>query len=289
MKRGTITGLLGGVIVAGFSLGAFAEVKDNPYQVIIDRNPFGLKPIPPPPPPPDNTPPPPPALEIKLTGITTLLGSPRVFLEFTDPQSKKTDRPPPLGEGDPYKDGISIVAIDAENGRVKIKNGDAETTLDFEKNGIKPGGAVAAAAAPVPHPGMAGLNAIPPVPGAVPAVNLPGAGPARGAVVGGAAQTASPTAIPGAASFPSRPLRTDTGAAIVGGYGVNPTPQQQQQFQAQPSMTREQAEATIELRRQELLRQNPGAASILPPTSLQRALNSSPPGAPGAAPAPNLR
>jgi hypothetical protein len=261
MKRGTITGLLGGVIVAGFSLGAFAEVKDNPYQVIIDRNPFGLKPIPPPPPPPDNTPPPPPALDIKLTGITTLLGSPKVFLEFTDPQSKKTDRPAPLGEGESYKDNISIVAIDAENGRVKIKNGDAETTLDFEKNGIKPGGAVAAAA-PVPHPGLPGLNPIPPVPGAVPAVALPGAGPARGAVVGGAAQTATPTGIPGAASFPSRPLRTDTGAAIVGGYGV---PQQQQQVQAQTSMSREEAIQRIAAQRDQLLRQNPAAAAILPP------------------------
>ena len=288
MKRGTITGLLGGVIVAGFSLGTFAEVKDNPYQVIIDRNPFGLKPIPPPPPPPDNTPPPPPALEIKLTGITTLLGPARVFLEFTDPQSKKTDRPAPLAEGESYKDNISIVSIDAENGRVKIKNGDAETTLDFEKNGIKPGGAVAAAA-PVPHPGLPGLNPIPPVPGA-PAATLPGAGPARGAVVGGAAPAVTTPAFPGAASFPSRPLRTDTGAAIVGGYGVNPVAQQQQQVQAQPAMTREQAEATIELRRQELLRQNPGAAGILPPTSLQRALNSTPaPGAPGSVPTPNLR
>ncbi len=289
MKRGTITGLLGGVIVAGFSLGAFAEVKDNPYQVIIDRNPFGLKPIPPPPAPPDNTPPPAPVLEIKLTGITTLLGPPRVFLEFTDPQSKKTDRPPPLGEGDPYKDNISIVSIDAENGRVKIKNGDAETTLDFEKNGIKPGGAVAAAA-PVPHPGLQGLNPVPPVPG-VPAANLPGGGPARGAVVGGATQTAPSSAVPGTPNFPSRPLRADTGAAIVGGYGVNPTPQFQP-VQTQPAMTREQAEATIELRRQELMRQNPGQAGILPPTSLGRALNSPQPGAPGApggTPPPVLR
>ncbi|HEY0548278.1 MAG TPA: hypothetical protein VGF13_01680 [Verrucomicrobiae bacterium] len=274
MKRGTITGLLGGVIVAGFSLGAFAELKDNPYQVIIDRNPFGLKPIPPPPPPADNTPPPPPALEIKLTGLTTLLGAPRVFLELTDPQSKKVDRPPPLAEGESFKDSISIVAIDTENGRVKIKKGDAETTLDFDKDGLKPGGAVAAAA-PVPHPGLPGLNPVPPVPGA-PTASLPGAGPARGAVVGGATPTAAPATFPGAPSFPSRPLRTDTGAAIVGGYGVNPTAQQHQQVQAQPSMTREQAEATIELRRQELLRQNPGAASILPPTGLQRALNSSP-------------
>jgi hypothetical protein len=277
MKRRTITGLLGGVIVAGFSLGAFAEVKDNPYQVIIDRNPFGLKPIPPPPPPPDNTPPPPPALEIKLTGVTTLLGSPRVFLEFTDPQSKKIDHPPPLAEGESYKDSISIVAIDAENGRVKIKKGDTETTLDFDKDGYKPGGgsAAVAAAAPVPHPGLPGFNPIPPVPG-LPTAAVPAtAGPARGAVVGGAAQTAAPGTVPGV-NFPSRPLRTDTGAAIVGGYGINPAAQQIQQVQAQPTMTREQAEATIELRRQELLRQNPGAAAILPPTSLQRALNSNP-------------
>ena len=265
MKRGTITGLLGGIIVAGFSLGAFAEVKDNPYQVIIDRNPFGLKPIPPPPPPPDNTPPPPPALEIKLTGITTLLGPPRVFLEFTDPQSKKTDRPPPLGEGDPYKDGISVVAIDAENGKVKIRNGDTETTLDFEKNGIKPG--AVASAAPVPHPGLPGANTVPPVPGMNPAAaTLPAAGPARGAVVGGATQAAAPTANPGAGSFPSRPLRTDTGAAIVGGYGMNPATQPQPPVQAQPSMSREQAIQAIELRRQQLQQQGNPAHKILPPT-----------------------
>ena len=100
MKSGTITGLLGGAIVAGFSLGAFAEVKENPYQVILERNPFGLRPIPiiEPPKPPE--PPAPPPLEIKLTGITTLGGPPRVFLEFTDPQTKKVDRPSPMNEGE---------------------------------------------------------------------------------------------------------------------------------------------------------------------------------------------
>jgi hypothetical protein len=273
MKRGTITGLLGGVIVAGFSLGAFAEVKDNPYQVIIDRNPFGLRP---PPPPPSTEPPPPPpvpALEIKLTGITTLLGPPRVFLEFTDPTTKKTDRPPPLGEGDPYKDGISIVSIDAENGRVRIKNGDAESTLDFDKNGIKPG--AVAAAAPVPHPGLPG-NPIPPVPGfpgAAPAGVPVATGPARGAIVGGATASVAPTPATGLGGLPPRPVRTDNGAAILGGYGQTANPQPAYQVQAQPTMTREQAEATIELRRQELQRQNNPAAAILPPTSLGRALN----------------
>ncbi len=279
MNRGTITGLLGGVIVAGFSLGAFAEVKDNPYQVIIDRNPFGLRP---PPPPPSTEPPPPPpvpALEIKLTGITTLLGPPRVFLEFTDPTTKKTDRPPPLGEGDPYKDGISIVSIDAENGRVKIRNGDAESTLDFDKNGIKPGAATASAA-PVPHPGLPG-SPVPPVPGlpgAAPGAAVPAAtGPARGAIVGGATASVAPTPTPGVglSGLPPRPMR-DNGATILGGYGQ--TTVAQPAVPTQTTLTREQAEMMIEARRMQLQKEGNSAHAILPPTALGRSLN--PPPAP---------
>jgi hypothetical protein len=209
-------------------------------------------------------------MEIKLTGITTLLGSPRVFLEFTDPQTKKTDFPPPFGEGDPYKDGISIVSIDAENGKVRIKNGDAETTLDFEKNGKKPGGGGAVAGV---VPQAAGL----PIAG-LPTAGVPTApgvtGPSRGAVVGGASAPA-PTGFLNAANtgaLPPRPLRTDNGTAIIGGYGQSPISQQPNVL-TQPTMTREQAEATIELRRQELLRQNSSAAAILPPTRLGNALN----------------
>src|SRR5829696_571497 len=90
MKRGSILGTLIALLVVGFSLTAFAELKDNPYQVIIDRNPFGLRPIPPPPVAVvDTNPPAPPPPDIKLTGITTLLGEPRVMLQIEDKQSKK--------------------------------------------------------------------------------------------------------------------------------------------------------------------------------------------------------
>jgi hypothetical protein len=289
MKSATITGFLGTVIVAGFSLGAFAETKDNPYQVIIDRNPFGLRPIPvvEPPKPPEA--PPPPPLEIKLTGITTLLGAPRALLEFTDPQTKKVDRPSPFVEGDVYKETIQIVSIDADNNRVKIKNGEAETTLDFEKNGIKPGGATASAA-PVPHPGVAPLNLgnpgigipAPPNAAAAAAQNMTGGG--RTAIVGGGASAVTPAAVnpaayagsagTTAAGLPARPVRTDLGAAIVGGN----QPPQPAAYVPPPAttMSREEIDARIEAQRRILEQQGHPQSRILPPTTLGRQLGTPP-------------
>jgi len=219
MKSGTITGLLGGVIVAGFTLGAYGEIKENPYQVIIDRNPFGLRTPPPPPPPVEVKPPEVPPPEIKLTGITTLLGPPRALLEFTDPQTKKVDRPSPFEEGDKYKDNIEIVSIDPDNQKVRIKIGEAVTTLDFEKNGIKPS---TASAAPVPHPGLPGVvnPAVPPAPAAAavggPQANFP-YGSGRSIVSPAAASTYNPAAVANNGVIPPRPVRTDTGVTIQNG------------------------------------------------------------------------
>ncbi len=292
MKSGTITALLGGAIVAGFILGAFAEVKENPYEVIIARNPFGLRPIPIVEPPKPPEPPPPPPLEIKLTGITTLGGPPRVFLEFKDPQTQKVDRPSPMSEGDPYKDNITIVSIDAENQVVKIKVGETVRALDFDHDGIKAGGVGGAiAGVPVPHPGLQINPAVPPPVTAYPGNTAAAAanGPARGSIVGGAVGGTSAgipnapgsffnpaTASTSLGGLPTRPLRTpDSGAAIVGGYGTPTTPTQPVPMQP-PAMTREQAEATIELRRRQLEAQNHPAANIMPPTALGNALRSPP-------------
>jgi hypothetical protein len=291
MKRGTVTGILGTIIIAGFSLGAFADVKENPYQVIIDRNPFGLKPVPPPPEAPKQEAPVTPPPEIKLTGITTLGAAPKAFLQVEDKQTKKAEFPPPLAAGESYKD-LTVVSIDVDNNTVRIKNGDAETTLDFEKNGVK----ATAAAAPVPHPGGIPLN-----PGGVPVpqpgglgfnpVNPanPAAASGRTAIVsGGATATATPAggfpntygANPAFGGLPQRPLRTDSPAIIAGGgnqvYNPNPQPVVSQQ----PVMSRDEAEARIEAARRMLEQQNNPQSRILPPTSLGRALN--PPPVPGA-------
>ncbi len=124
-----------------------ADTRANPYQIITARNAFALRPIPLETPRPVEEVPAPPSLEIKLTGVATLLGVPGAFLEFIDPRTKKADRPPLFREGDRYSDQITIVSIDAKNGWVKIRNNGVEATLDFERNGIKPASMPTVAAA----------------------------------------------------------------------------------------------------------------------------------------------
>jgi hypothetical protein len=282
MRRGTFAGIL---VVAGFTLAARAELKDNPYQIIVDRNPFGLKGIPPPEPPKKEEAPPEPPPDIKLTGITTLLGTPKVFLQLEDKKAKgKFTFPPPIAEGE-TENGVTVVAIDTENMKVRIKNGDAETTLDFKSNGVKPGGggtAVASAAVPgiVPaHPG-----APPAIPGAVATTAGRGAIVAGGAANPTAVNPSYPNAALGAANpyggLPQRPVRTDSNPLSIvaggGGQTYNPTPTAQ--LPNQPAMTKEEAEARIEIYKQTLKAQQaagqaiPHSPNILPPTSLGRAL-----------------
>ncbi len=265
MNRHKIAALLGAALAVGWSFQSRAEVKENPYQIIIDRNPFGLRPIPPPPPPPDVTPPPPPPLGVNLTGITTLLGAPKVFLEFTDPQTKKVERPPALLEGDSFK-AITVVSIDSENNRVQIKNGDAESWLDFDKNGVK--AAAGGAPAPVPHPGFPGAN---PAAAAVPALGGV-SGAARGGLVGGPSAAPAvpynPGAVSSASGIPPRTVRTD-GAGLVGGYNSAPAAPVPQ---AAPAMTPAQATAIIEARRLQLQEQGNPMSRILPTTPLTREL-----------------
>jgi hypothetical protein len=282
--------MLLGLSLATLGSTARADLKSHPYQVIIERNPFNLRPIPPPvvaATTETNAPPVPPP-EIKLTGITTLSGAPKVFLQVEDKQTKKASFPPPLAAGDSHQD-IQIVWIDVENNTVRIKNGDAESTLDFDKNGVK----AAVAAATTPAPGIPGLNqsvrtGVPPVPGAVaPTASAAPVndGLGRGSIVAGGAPTASaaPTANYGAmGNLPARPLRTDNAGVVNPGSGnlimaggggqvYNPNPQPVPNFQ-QPTLTREDAEARIEAQRRMLEQNNSPVSRLLPPTTLGRSL-----------------
>src|SRR5215475_5255978 len=91
----------------------------NPYQGIVDRNVFGLKP---PPPPPAAEPQLPPAPKVTITGITTILGNKRVLLEVaipakgTEPAKKQSYI---LAEG--QRDGdMEVMQIDEKSGDVKL-------------------------------------------------------------------------------------------------------------------------------------------------------------------------
>jgi hypothetical protein len=165
--------------------GAYAIVGDNsgnPYQGIVDRNVFGLKP---PPPPPPTEPPLPPAPKVTITGITTILGNKRVLLEVaipakgTEPAQKKSYI---LTEG--QRDGdIEVLQIDEKTGDVKLNDFGTVMTLNIEKDGPK--------LASTPPPAAAG------VPGAAGAAA--GVNPTLSPAAGGA---------PGKLNIPTRALRT---------------------------------------------------------------------------------
>jgi hypothetical protein len=121
--------------LAGMAVYTAALASENPFQEITERNVFGLRPVPvriresP-------LPPPEPRAEIKLTGIATLLGDPEVFLQVVDPKTKKRQSLPGLKTGERFGD-IVILAVDADDGIVRVRDGGEEQTLDFERNGIK--------------------------------------------------------------------------------------------------------------------------------------------------------
>ena len=139
-----------------------SDASSSPYQSVVERNVFGLKPPPPPPDPEANKPPPP---KMFLQGITTFGGTKRALLKAQMPP--KPGEPPKgedsfvLAEGQREGD-IEVLEINVKEGTVKVNDFGTVTTLDFEHNGIK-----TAAAAPVPgvapHPG-GGF----PIPGAKP-------------------------------------------------------------------------------------------------------------------------
>ncbi len=143
----------------------------NPYETITTRNVFGIKP---PAPPPPVTPPQVPAPEIKLQGLTTILGNKLVLFKATIP-AKPPEQPAPkqmsfmLSEG--QRDGeIEVLEINDVAGIVKFRNYGVEQTLNMKDNVDKPVVLVVppspagAPGAPAPTPNPAGT-----IPAPVPA------------------------------------------------------------------------------------------------------------------------
>ncbi len=172
------------------------------YRVIIDRNPFGLKP---PPPPPTNAPPvvTQPKEELFITGITSF-GVPRAHFMTT------VTKPPPIGKVPQYyslgvderMDELEVLDINVAAKSVRIRNAGVETVMTFESNGIKPPSTPAA----TPLPGAA-RPGMPPIPSAIPA---PGAAtaslsPGSTAVTAGARPAARSSRV---RTIPSRNVRT---------------------------------------------------------------------------------
>ena len=219
---------------------AASAITANPYEAIVGRNVFGLKP-------PTLTAPPAVApaaatITIKLQGISTILDRKQVLLKV-----KTAARPPEPAKEQSYlwsegqgEDDIEVLAIDAANGTVTIKNRGETVPLTMKDDAEKP-----AVGATLPGPAVPSLQA-PMLPGVTPPATpaLPPANP------GGSGRT-----------IPTRSLRTSSTDGAGLGVGTantsNPlslSPQQQVAAQRTP----EESAALYEINRakNEQLRQS---------------------------------
>jgi hypothetical protein len=193
MKRigSSLVWLTAVVVLVGGRERVMADTKANPYDAIVERNPFGLKPPPPPAPPedPSSKLPPAPLATVEVTGITSILSSKRALLEIV-PGPGKPMLKPILSEGERVE-SIEVVSINVEKNEVTIRNGGVITNLTFKIAKSTPG-PVAPGALPPPVPG----SVPPPIPPQT-ALNNYGTGRGGGVQMGGGAPAASHAGVGG--------------------------------------------------------------------------------------------
>jgi hypothetical protein len=251
--------LMGSFIVCAGAQAATPDSPASPYQPIVERNVFGLKPPPPPPAPPE--PPKPEPSKILLTGITTILGNKRALLKATmpakPPQQGKPAEPVKeqaymLAEG--QRDGdLEVLEIDEKAGTVKVNELGTVRTLNFQDNGVK--------LTSTPPPATAGIPGAPPNPiGAIPPPANPYAPP-------GAPNPFTPgnTAMK---QIPTRTMRLPTPGSTQPGLGFSAQPgvQAQPQVPQVPQMSAEEATIMMEVERERLKMRNDPAANLIPTT-----------------------
>ncbi len=134
----------------------------NPYEIVVERNVFGLKPPPAPPEPPK-----PPLPKITLTGMANILGKKTVLLKIPTPAAKPgaapTERELLLNEG--QRDGdLKVVKIDLKAATVDVVYDGIPMTLDFKDNGVQSGPVHSVATAPAPNRAFARRLRLPYVP-----------------------------------------------------------------------------------------------------------------------------
>jgi hypothetical protein len=129
--------------------------RENPYRRIALRNVFGLRAQPAAQP---VAPPTPPLPKMTLTGITTIFGMKRAFLEITPlakPGVPAVPKSCMLKEGD-HEGEVQIKEIDPKSEVVKVSCSGTMVTLTFDKNGRKSVASTGSAARPFtmqPFPG----------------------------------------------------------------------------------------------------------------------------------------
>jgi len=197
----------GTLLLAATVQADITEPKDNPYRVIIDRNPFGLQDPPPPPDPSSLTNQPPVKVDVKFTGISSdsNSNSKRAWLMVPPGPGRPQPKYLSLSEGDSDGD-LKVLEINETETTVKVLNAGVPVTLNFKEHGLT------APVAPVINPGLPGAA---PVPGVVPAPGIPPPGVRTAATAPYTPQpsvtsgmTAQPNVNPALRTIPARNLRT---------------------------------------------------------------------------------
>lgn len=233
-----------------------APEGSHPYGVIVERNIFDLK-APPPPPStqPTNTPPP----NIKLTGITTILGKKQALFMVQEPTTpgKPANKEESYILAEGQRQGlIEVVEINTKAANVKIKNDGVISVLAFEKVTL-PQAPVSAPPNLAGSPNVHMPNMIPP-----PGGGYPGGGynpqnrfnNGQPAGYNNGVNAGNPNVAPGLTSIPTRTLRSGSD-------------------QQQPQLSAEEQMIMVELQREQN-KNNPNIPP-LPPTPLTPGMNNS--------------
>lgn len=193
------------------------EAAPGQYQVIPERNVFGLRP---PAAEPTLTNQSAPLPKITLTGITTILRNKRALMKVLPsglkPGAAAKEESLILTEG--QREGeIEVLQIDERAGSVKVNNSGTMMTLTFEKDGAKLPTTLGTPPAPTPLPGALAPNPYFPAAGArrVPARTF--RSPGFGVAAAGA---------PGATAPPTGAVQTLTGLSAASGQAPNLADQQ---------------------------------------------------------------
>src|ERR1051325_3533469 len=130
-----LAGLLSSLVLATGAFPLLAISAENPYQDIIERNVFSLKP---PPPPPTIEAPKPPTPKLKLTGLITFFNKKQALITAPPaPATKPGDQPReqsyilPVGQ---MADDIKVLEIDEKAGWAKVDNHGSEELLYLPTN-----------------------------------------------------------------------------------------------------------------------------------------------------------
>lgn len=256
----TLLWLMGATaLVAELRAAAIEANGDNPYAAIVQRNIFDLKA-------PDlsniSSPPPAPPLNVKLTGLTTIMGYPQALFMVAEPPGP--GKPPNKEESYILVEGerqgaLELVKIDLKAGKAQIKNDGVASTIALEvPKAIAPG--TVGQGVPGGAPGMLHQGfAQPPIPG-----GGYGGNPANGSTQ--PMQTRTPrTTMDGSTGAP---YQGGVGQAqtALGGFSGNQTPAQQAAAAAaqQPVLSPIEQITRTEQQKQQLLSEGNPLAGLLP-------------------------